>query len=201
GLVGLARRTAGLAFSRKAVFSRRRRQRPVDVRPAIDGETVVALIGDCDVSLAALLVGITGDRIGRAEIAGRVGLSRNDLAVLDLLLQRLVGLIFKIDQRRAAEESFVTAVARCAGCGESGQVGIENFRVAQIEDLNAPGALVNREEMIGGYCQSFDRAGEHALAHWFARLVGRSAQELALVLAGLPIEDLDHSVFFAGDIK
>ena len=47
-----------------------------------------------------------------------------------------------------AEESLVTAVARPASRCESGQVGVEKFRIAQIEDLNTPDALVNREEVI-----------------------------------------------------
>src|SRR5262245_44072071 len=199
GLCAFSRRAFSRAFCDKIIFGDRRRQSPVDVGQAIDGETIVALIGDGDVCLAALFVGITGDRIWRAEIAGRVGLSRNDRAVFDLLLQRLVVLVFKIDQRRVAEESFVTAVARPASRRESVQVGVENFRIAEIEDLNTTGALVNREEVIAGYRQSFDRAGEDALTRGFTRRVGSRAEELAFVFARLPIEDLDHGVFFAGD--
>src|SRR5262245_46110316 len=112
GLCAFGRRSFSSAFCDKIVFGDCRRQRPVDVRQAVDGEAVVALVGDGDVSLAALFVGITGDRIGRAEITGRVGLHRNDRAGFDLLLQRLVVLVFKIDQRRVAEESLVTAVTR-----------------------------------------------------------------------------------------
>src|SRR5499426_1732860 len=109
GLRAFGRRTFRRAFCDKIVFGDRR-HRPVDVRQAVDGEAVVALIGDGDVSLAALFVGITGDRIGRAEITGRVGLPRDDRAVLDLLLQRLVVLVFEIDKRRVAEESLITAI-------------------------------------------------------------------------------------------
>src|SRR5262249_34070672 len=88
GPSALGRRTFSRAFWDNIVFGDRR-HRPVDVRQAVDGEAVVALIGDGDVSLAALFVGITCDRIGRAEITGRVGLPRNDRADFDLLLQRL----------------------------------------------------------------------------------------------------------------
>src|SRR5262245_13516493 len=98
-----------------------------------------------------------------------------------------------------AEESFVTAVARPASRREPGQVGVENFRIVQIEDLNTPNALVNREEVIAGYRQSFDRAGEDALPPGCPRRVGGCAEELAFVFAGLPIEDLDHGVLFARD--
>src|SRR6266511_1421018 len=199
GLRAFGRRTFSRAFCDKIVFGDRRRQRPVDVRQAVDGETVVALIGDGYVSLAALFVGITGDRIGRAEITGRVGLPRDDRAVFELLVQRLVGLVFNTAQRRLAEESLITAITRPASRGESGQVGVENFRAAQVEDLNMPGALVNCEEVIAGYRQSFDRAGEDALPGGFARGVGGRADNLAFVLAGLPIEDLDHGVLYAGD--
>ena len=86
GLRAFSRRTFSRAFCDKMVFGARRRHGAVDVRQAIDGETVVALIGDGDVNLAALFIGITGNRIWRAEIAGRVSLSRNDRAVFDLLL-------------------------------------------------------------------------------------------------------------------
>src|SRR5262245_50386507 len=199
GLCAFGRRTFSRAFCCKIIFGDRRRQRPVDVRQAVDGEAIVALIGDGYVSLAALFVGITGDRIGRAEITGRVGLPRNDRAGFDLLLQRLVVLVFKIDQRRVAEKSLITAVTRPASRVESGQVGVENFRIAQIEDLNMPDALVYCEEVIAGRRQSFDRAGEDFLPSGFARRVGDRADALAFVLAGLPIEDLDHGVLFAGD--
>src|SRR5215510_3401263 len=198
GLRAFGRRSFGRASCDKIVLGDRR-HRPVNVRQAVDGEAVVALIGDGDVSLAALFVGITGDRIGRAEITGRVGLPRNDRADFDLLLQRLVILVFKIDKRRVTEEPHITAIARPASRVESGQVGVENFRAAQIEDLNMPDALVNCEEVIAGYRQSFDRAGEDALPGGFARSVGGRADELAFILAGLRSEDLDHGVLFAGD--
>src|SRR5262245_19554364 len=95
GLCAFSRRSLSRAFSYKVVFGGRRRHGPIDVGQAIDGETIIALISYGDICLAARFVGITGDRIRRAEIARRVCLSRNDRAFFHLLLQRLVGFVFK----------------------------------------------------------------------------------------------------------
>src|SRR5262249_11011271 len=126
GLRAFGRRIFSRAFCDNIVFSDRR-HRPVDVRQAVDGEAVVALIGDGAVSLAALFVGISGYRSGGAEIPGGVGLPwivRPDFA---LLLGPFVFLVLKIDQRRVPEKSHKTAVARPSSRVESGQVGVENF--------------------------------------------------------------------------
>src|SRR5690348_14303367 len=93
GLGAFGRRTLGRAFCNEVVFGGRRRHSLVDVGQAINRETIITLISDGDICLAARFVGITGDRIRRAEIAWRVRLSRDDRALFDLLLQRLVVLI------------------------------------------------------------------------------------------------------------
>src|SRR5262249_21804102 len=58
-----------------------------------------------------VIISVAGDRIGRAEVARRIGLTWDDRAGFDLMLQFEICLVLEVDQRRVAEEAQIAGAA------------------------------------------------------------------------------------------